>query len=113
MRSARRIALILFAAATLALQVSAQRMPTRSFLNKPAHSVAQLIQQVRTDPVVLKRYMLHYDMSMDELIEFFRTLRVGKLDKTGYYKIYHVDKNFTIGHRMLRVKAGELVFVDD
>src|SRR5688572_23582861 len=103
MKIARKIAIILWISAALAVQANAQRMPHNSYLNKPAHSVAQLINQVRNDPVVAKRFMLHYGMDKEQIIAFFRTLRVGKLQKTGYYKIFNIDKNYRISSKMLRV----------
>lgn len=106
------------AACLLTTQAIAQRMPPNSFLRKPVYSVGQLIEQVRTDPVVLKRYLRHYagsDISVsskEDLIAYFSTLRTGKIMKTQTMKIYRVNKFGVIDATNQRIKAGTLAFFD-
>jgi hypothetical protein len=110
MSSVKRLALILIATSALLTQAVAQ-MPHNSFLRKPAHSVSELIQQFKNDPIVQKRFMNHYGVPKEEIIAFFSGLRVERLTQTAYHKVYNVDKFGVIRSRNLKVKAGTLVFL--
>ncbi|MFY9235408.1 MAG: hypothetical protein WAO58_13225 [Fimbriimonadaceae bacterium] len=118
MNSLTRIALIAVAASTLAAPGQAQRLPRNSFVRKPVYSITQLIEHVKTDPVVLKRYLRHYSGSdvqvktKEDLIRYFRTLKTGKIMKTEKMKIYRVNKYGVIDWTMQTTKAGTLAFFD-
>jgi hypothetical protein len=92
----------------------AQRMPPNSYLRQPAESRFQLVQQVRTDPVVSARFQRHFAMSHDEVVEYFSTLRTSRLEEGGRYLVWHVREGD--GQHMTRwltVSRGEPVFIDE
>jgi len=91
--------------------VAAEAMPTGAFLRKPAYKVSDLITAVRTDPIVSDRYVRHFRMSKTQLVEYFSTLRLSKLDQGGAYTVYNVHDN-VLRSRVLNLKKGTLVFAD-
>jgi hypothetical protein len=107
-----KISTILGITVALAGAAQAQRMPPRSFLNKPVKTIPDLIKQINEDPVVAKRFMLHYGLNKDELIGYIKTFKLDTLKEAGTYKVYHVDSKYTIGSREMKFPKGTPVFVD-
>ncbi len=103
------------AACILALTVSAfasDRAEPNSFLNKRANSVPQLVQEVRTDDAVADRFARHFGKTREELVEYFGTLHLARLNSDGTYMIYLVDDQGVIKAKPQRLKAGTRVFAD-
>lgn len=90
----------------------AQRLPRNSFVNKPVYSTWQLVEHVKKDPVVAKRYMKHFGMQKDQLIRYLLTLRTARMPRTEMMQVYNVDKWGIIRSRLLRVSKGTLVWID-
>jgi hypothetical protein len=90
----------------------AQRMPPGSFLRRPAHTVEQLVQQVRTDPVVMDRFMRHFHMDRSGVLEYLSTLHVARLTQAGTYLVYNVHADGVIRARTFNLEKGTLVWAD-
>lgn len=108
MQLSHRIVLITGIAA---LAVGAQAMPTGAFLRKPAYKTSDLIAAMRNDSVVADRYIRHFRLTRPQLIEYFSSLHLAKLDQGGAYQVYNVH-NGVIASRVLNLKKGTLVFAD-
>lgn len=102
---------LIFIAGLTTMVVAAEAMPTGAFLRKPAYKVSDLVTAVRTDPIVSDRYVRHFRMSKTQLVEYFSTLRLAKLDQGGAYTVYNVH-NSVLRSRVLNLKKGTLVFAD-
>lgn len=87
------------------------RVEPGAFINRPAASISQLVQQVETDPEVAGRFMQHYGMTRQEIIAFFRTLRPSKLAASGRYTVYNSHDN-GITAKVLTLKKGTLLWVE-
>lgn len=98
-------------AASMAL---GQGLPRNSYLEKRVDTTEGLVQQLRSNPVVMDRYRRHFAMSDAEVITYLSSLRVTTLPKDGIYTVYGVPKTTGDFHARLRMlKAGEPVFVED
>ncbi len=83
-----------------------------AFLNKSVFTTSQLVHQVQSDPIVLHRYEKHFKMSEPTLIHYFQGLHLEPLKVEKRYLVFNVDDSFVIGHRLLHLKPGTLVFAD-
>lgn len=108
MQLSHRIFLI---AGLISVVGAAEAMPTGAFLRKPAYKVSDLISAVRTDPIVADRYVRHFRMNKAQLVEYFSTLSLSKLDIGGAYTVYNVHDS-VLRSRVLNLKKGTLVFSD-
>lgn len=90
----------------------AQRMPKNSYLIRPAKNMAQLIQQVQTEPVVMDRFTRHFSMTDSEVVSYFKTLRLGRLDQSGVFAIHGVPRNGKIHVTNQALRKGTLVWFD-
>jgi hypothetical protein len=102
----------LFILAVSAASFASDRPEPNAFLNRKADTIDQLVREVRTDPVVADRYERHFGKQKDELIEYFGTLHLARLNEEGTYMIYSVDDSGVIKARPQRLKAGSRVFAD-
>lgn len=97
----------------MAVAAMAQRPEPNAFLNKRADSMAQIVYAIRTDPEVADRFSRHFGKSKEEVIAYFNTLHLAKLNEAGTYMIYAVDETSgVIKARPERLKAGTLVYAD-
>src|SRR5512133_2971328 len=60
---------------------SGARPEPNAFLNKRADSIPQLVQEVRSDDEVADRYARHFGKSRDELIQYFSTLHLARINE--------------------------------
>ena len=81
-----------------------------SFLNDGVSSKAELIAQVKRDPVVMDRFMRHYGMTRAEVIAFLDTLHVDTIKQEGVYGVYSVPEGGKIRLNLRRLKKGHRVF---
>lgn len=91
---------------------SAFAMPRNSYLLRPARTQAELVSQIKAEPLVADRYMRHFGMNREEMVEFVSSLKLGRLDKTGVYMIYGVPKNGQLHANPQLLKRGTLVWQD-
>ncbi len=99
--------------AALALTGSALARPElNAFINKPANTVPELMVQVRSDKTVMDRYMRHFSMDKEEVVNYLGSLKLGTLKKSGNYVIYSVPEGGRIKAHVSFFKKGTPAFVD-
>jgi hypothetical protein len=99
-----------FVLLSLTLGVSLGQMPPNAYLNKPARTVAELVKQVKADPVVRDNYCRHFSMEPEELYAFLSKLEVGRVEENGNYTVYGVPKSGAIHATSRKLKKGTKVF---
>lgn len=91
----------------------AQRKPEpNAFLNKPAHSLHALVEQVRKDPKVRSRYARHFGMHPNEVVKYLKTLHLAVLEENVLMPVYNVAGDEVIRRRVFQLKKGAYVWVD-
>lgn len=105
----KRVGLTLVAAMVV---TSAMAMPRNSYLVRPAKTHNELMQQVRTEPVVMDRFMRHFAMTRQEVLDYLGALRMGRLERTAVYQVYGVPKNGVLHATPQLLKRGTLVWED-
>jgi hypothetical protein len=100
------VALALIATAALA------RTERGSFLNRPAPNHDALMSQVRTDPVVADRFMRHFGMTKDEIVDYMDGLRLQRLQADGVFVVYNVPGTEELRSKPLFFRNGTLVWVN-
>ncbi len=104
---------IILGALVFGLAGSAMARPElNAFINKPANSIPELIAQIKSDKQVADRFMRHFSMSKEEVLEFVGTLHLGSLQDSGYYTIYSAPENGVIKAHISFFKKGTPAFVD-
>lgn len=100
------------AAVTLA-SFAVARAEENAFLDAPARTHAQLMNQVRSNDKVMSRFMRHFGMTRNEVIQYFTTLRLSTLQEDTVFTVYNVPEGTeTIRARTLMYKKGTKVWVD-
>lgn len=103
---------VLVASALLACVAGWARTERNSFLETPAPSYGVLLKQVKTNKVVMDRYMRHFSMTREEVVDYFTTLRLTTLSKEGIYAVYNVPNSGVLRARYFRLRKGTKVWVD-
>ena len=107
---------LLCTSAAIALPASARqrpvRMPTGSFLLRPALSRAQLVNQVRNSPVEMHRFEAVFHTTAHNVLVKLSELRLQKLPADRVLDVYFIHPGNHIAHRGYTVKKGTLVWVD-
>jgi hypothetical protein len=88
------------------------RPELNAFINKPANSVPELLAQIKSDKQVADRFMRHFSMTKEEVLEFVGSLHLGTLKQSGYYTIYSAPDNGIIKAHISFFKKGTPAFVD-
>ncbi|HTQ11273.1 MAG TPA: hypothetical protein VMI31_14505, partial [Fimbriimonadaceae bacterium] len=91
---------------------SDERVERNSFLATKADSVEALVHETATDRAVLDRFERHFGMSRQEILSYFGTLHLARLNEAGVYRIYSVNDQGVILSHMETLKAGDRVFAD-
>jgi len=104
---------IVLLAVVFATAVAQAHVEPGSFLNKPAKTTQQLVNQTRNDKQVRDRYLRHFRMSDSELVDMFSHLRPSKLQEGGSFIVYNIHDDGVIRARVFILKKGTPVFVDD
>lgn len=99
-------------AATMLVALASARTEPNSFLNKPVETHAALMKQISSDPQVMNRFMRHFGMTRDEVINYFNTLKLDTLKSDGVYLVYNVPESEEIRARAIFYKKGTKVWVD-
>ena len=100
------------AVALIAATSMADRPEPNAFLNKAAYTQNALVTQVQKDEVVMSRYTRHFGMTKEEVVEYFKTLRLDTLKEDGVYLVYNVPKTEEVRARSMFYKKGTKVWVD-
>lgn len=104
---------ILLGMAVVGMSASALARPElNAFINKPANTIPELISQIKSDRQVADRFMRHFSMGRDEVIEFVSGLRLGTIQKSSYYTIYSAPENGVLKSHVSFFKKGTPAFVD-
>lgn len=88
------------------------RPELNAFINKPANSVPELIAQIKSDKQVADRFMRHFSMSKEEVLEYVGKLHLGTIQQSGYFTIYSAPENGIIKSHVSFFKKGTPAFVD-
>ncbi|MCO5296363.1 MAG: hypothetical protein M9921_05850 [Fimbriimonadaceae bacterium] len=97
----------------LAASAMAHRPEPNAYLNRPAHSTAELVQQAKSDPAVMDRYMRHYGMSRQEVIELLSGLHLAAMAQDTPMAVYNCsEQDGVIRSRLFVIKKGSWVFAD-
>ena len=88
------------------------RPELNAFINKPANTIPELIAQIKTDRTVADRFMRHFSMGRNEVIEFVSGLRLGTIPKSAYFTIYSAPENGVLKSHVSFFKKGTPAFVD-
>ena len=92
--------------------IAVARPELNAFINKPANSIPELIAQIKADKQVADRFMRHFSMTKQEVVEFVSSLRLGTISKSGYYTIYSAPDNGILKTHVSFFKKGTPAFVD-
>ena len=104
---------IIFGALLVGVAGTAVARPElNAFINKPANSIPELIAQIKSDKRVADRFMRHFSMSKEEVLEYVSTLHLGTLKDSGYYTIYSAPDSGIIKAHISFFKKGTPAFVD-
>jgi hypothetical protein len=88
------------------------RPELNAFINKPANSIPELLAQIKSDKQVADRFMRHFSMSKEEVLEYVGSLHLGTLKESGYYTIYSAPESGIITAHISYFKKGTPAFVD-
>ena len=88
------------------------RPELNAFINKPANTIPELIAQIKSDKQVADRFMRHFSMTKEEVLEYVGSLHLGSLQKSDYYTIYSAPENGIIKCHIGFYKKGTPAFVD-
>jgi alpha-D-ribose 1-methylphosphonate 5-triphosphate synthase subunit PhnH len=92
--------------------VASARPEPNAFLNKTAPTVAALVAQVKKDPEVRDRYMRHFAMNEQELVQYLSTLKIAPATEDNVYTVYAAPDNGALRSKLTRVKKGTKLYVD-
>jgi hypothetical protein len=108
----RQLFAALVALCALVGQSYAARPDLNAFLNRKVVSDAGLVHQVRTDNEVMDRYVRHFSMTRQEVIEYLSQLHVGHLKAPLTTSVYSVPDGGRIKVHQQSFPKGTLVFAD-
>ncbi len=104
---------ILVGIAVVGMSASALARPElNAFINKPANTIPELVSQIKSDRQVADRFMRHFSMGRDEVIEYVSSLHLGTITKSSYYTIYSAPENGVLKSHVSFFKKGTPAFVD-
>ena len=104
---------IIFGALLVGVASSAMARPElNAFINKPANSIPELLAQIKSDKQVADRFMRHFSMSKEEVLEYVGSLHLGTIQQSGYFTIYSAPDNGIIKAHISFFKKGTPAFVD-
>ena len=104
---------IILGALLVGVSGSAMARPElNAFINKPANSIPELLAQIKSDKRVADRFMRHFSMSKEEVLEYVGSLHLGTIKESGYYTIYSAPDNGIIKAHISFFKKGTPAFVD-
>lgn len=99
-------------AATSQVAFAKERTPPGSFLRYRATSVAQLVNEVKTDPVARARFANHFGVSQDGIGEYFASrLKLVNLTAPLKVKIWFVGQGGAIYSKNKLLPKGTPLFV--
>ena len=95
------------------LLTAAYAMPPNSYLVRTVNTTQELVNQIKSNPVVSDRYERHFHMTQGDVLEMVKGLRLTKTDATGFYTVYNVPvKTGELRSKLLKLKKGTKIWVD-
>ncbi len=91
-------------------RVAQNGVPRGAFIRLPVHSVAELVTQVRTDPIVSRRFTRLFNMSPQMVLLAFGDLHMTRTNTELVRKVYYAHTGEVIGYRVRRIKKGTDIF---
>jgi hypothetical protein len=70
------------------------------------------MRQIRTEPKVAQRFMRHFGMSKQDVLQYMDSLRLTRLEQDGMYLIYNVPESEELRSRVIFYRKGTLVWVN-
>ena len=101
-------------ACALSCSAAQEKRPARpgAFVRYSVYSVADLVDQVKNNPTVAKRYSSHFGVSQDKLADYFtKNLKLMSLRKPTKVTTYFISKHGRILSKQRTLPAGRMVFV--
>ena len=89
-----------------------QHNEPNSFLVTSAKSHDRLMSEVKSNPMVMNRFMRHFGKSHDEVVDMFNGLHASELKEDGVYLVYNVPDSGELRARSIYYKRGTPVWVD-
>jgi hypothetical protein len=87
--------------------------PAGSFISQRAVSVAELVRQVRKDPIARQRYAKHFGIASKTVAAYFeRNLKLVSIKKPLRATVWYVGKKGVIHTKTKLFPKGTAVFVD-
>lgn len=87
--------------------------PAGSFVRQRAVSVAELVRQVRKDPIARQRYAKHFGIPSQKVANYFeRSLKLVSIKKPLRATVWYVGKKGLIHTKTKLFPKGTAVFVD-
>lgn len=103
--------ILLLTVAVVAVQAQAF-VPRGAFIRRPVKSTPDLIAHVKSDPIVMDRFVRHFRLKPDQVVSYFKTLHMAKLARDGAYTVFNVHEDNVLRSRVFQLKKGTLVFAD-
>jgi len=107
-----RIIMVVALSASL-VGVASARLPRNSYITKPTPSKESFLKLIKSDKVVMDRYMRHFSMNRDEVIDYMSKIKMSKLNQGGLYTVYNVPATTgELRSKLLKMRKGEPIWVD-
>lgn len=105
-------ALLMLVATTSQVAFAKERTPPGSFLTYRATSVAELVNEVNTDPVARARLANHFGVAQGQLAEYFAArLKLVSLTSPLKAQVWYVSKGNSLQVKTKLLPKGTPVFV--
>ncbi|MCU0315236.1 MAG: PEP-CTERM sorting domain-containing protein [Fimbriimonadaceae bacterium] len=103
----------LIALGVLAGSMAFANIEPNAFLVRRATNHEALLNQVKAEQRVMQRYMRHFGMSREQVLEMLQGLRLEGLKEDGVYLVYNVpDNTEELKARAMFYRRGTAVWVD-
>lgn len=90
----------------------ANRPEPNAFLEQTCGNHEVLMSHVKSTEVVMSRYMRHFGMTREQVLEFLGSLHMETLKQDGVYLVYNTPESNEIRSRSIFYKKGTKVWVD-
>lgn len=97
----------------VALNLSSARRPEpNAFIEKSCPTHEALMEHLKANDVVMGRYMRHFGMTRQQVLEYVGTFHMDTLKQDGVYLVYNTPESNEIHSRSIFYKKGTKVWVD-
>lgn len=106
----RFVFVLVMAVMAVSVAVAKERTPAGSFVNYRATTVQELIDQVNSDAKAKARFVKHFGVSEQQLIESFSNLELVSLKSALKVETWYVSTNGSTHKKTKLLPKGTLVF---